>query len=123
LASFASALTDLLHCGPWEERFSSNYPPDEHYFRCFMLGLEIKIFDDDSYDGYDFDLVFKPDIYIETDINWMADLADCVARMLAVQGYTVLRPFAYGQIDSSGIVFKPSLGGRVQWEQTQIDNL
>lgn len=44
----------------FEERFSSNYPPDDHYFLGFGLNASISVWDaDSSSDSYPYWLIIK----------------------------------------------------------------
>src|SRR6476660_9968099 len=104
LDEFIKALPSLIGCGPWEERESSNYPPENRYFRCFAVGLEILacVADDSEFGEYDFHLHLKPE-FRRSDAEFLFELADGVARKLVVSGYEVLRPFDSSRSGQGGL--------------------
>jgi hypothetical protein len=116
---FVSELPRLLGCCPWEERESSNYI-EERYYCCFVLGLRAtaSIADDDSdFPGYQFRLYLNPE-FLRSDTAFLAELADCVARKLVVNGYEVLRPFDSLRPGNGGLLYQfDPTAGTIPWEQ------
>ena len=106
LDEFVNALANLLGCGSWEQRESSNWP-ENRYFRCFALGLEIDacVADDSEFEDYDFQLYFKPELW-RSDSESLVGLSDCVARKLVVSGYEVLRPFDSSRSGKGGLRYR-----------------
>jgi hypothetical protein len=106
LDAFAAILPDIMGCGPWEQRQSSNYV-EERYFRHVVLGLEITvaIADDSEFQGYQFSLWLQPIGPCAAETSFVDGLADCVARQFAVCGYEVVRPHSTRQ-GSGGILYR-----------------
>ena len=125
LDEFIEALPSLLGCGPWKERESSNYPPENRYFRCFALGLEIIacVADDSEFMEYDFHLHLTPE-FSRSDSEFLFELADGVARKLVVSGYEVLRPFDSSRSGQGGLryLFDPT-AGTVPWQQVPTQKI
>src|SRR5262245_27099375 len=48
LEAVARRVFEVLAVEDWEERFSSNYPPDEHYFAGYAENVELTVSDADS---------------------------------------------------------------------------
>jgi hypothetical protein len=48
LEAVARRVFELLQVELWEERFSSNYPPDGHYFAGYAENIELAVSDADS---------------------------------------------------------------------------
>jgi hypothetical protein len=112
LDEFVNALPNLLGCGSWEQRESSNWP-ENRYFHCFALGLQIHacVADHSEFREYDFHLYFKPELW-RSDSESLGGLADCVARKLVVSGYEVLRPFDSSRSGKGGLRYRfdPAVG-------------
>lgn len=117
IEAFISSLSTLLSCGPWEERESSNYI-DYRYFRCFVLALEVTvaIADDDEFSSYDFQVFLEPEVF-QTETGFLARVADCIARKLALHGYLVLRPFDSSRRGRGAISYSVDTSvGSMSWE-------
>ena len=125
LDEFIKALPKVLGCGPWEQRESSNYPPENRYFRCFALGLEILacVADDSQFRDYDFGLHMEAEFW-RSDSEFLFELADCVARKLVVNGYEVLRPFDSSRSGQGGIRYRfDPTAGPMLWQQVSTDEV
>ena len=123
--AFTNALPGLVGCSPWEERESSSYPPEDRYFRCFALGLEIvaSIADESEFTEYDFRIHMTPE-FLRNDDAFLAELADCVARRLAVRGYQVLRPFDFSRSGKGGLCYRfDPAAGTMPWERVVTQTL
>jgi hypothetical protein len=118
LDEFVKELPVLLGCGPWEQRESSNYPPEDRYFRCCVLGLELVVCvaDESEFTDYDFRLHFTPE-FRRDDRQFLTELADCTARRLAIRGYDVLRPFDPSRSGKGGLRYRfDREAGSMPWE-------
>jgi len=124
LDEFIKALPSLLGCGPWEQRESSNYPPENRYFRCLALGLEVLVCvaDDSEFREYDFNLHLAE--FWRSGSEFLFELADCIARKLVVSGYEVLRPFDSSRSGQGGLrySFDPT-AGTMPWQQVITQNI
>ncbi len=107
LDSFVAAFMSIIGCGLWEPRQSSNYP-EERYFRCFVLGLEITaaIADDSEFTGYNFELSLNAAPECSGGEGSLDGLSDCLARKLALSGYEVLRPFDFLHVGGGGMLYR-----------------
>jgi len=118
LGDFVIVVSGILGCGPWEERESSNYPPEFRYFRCLALGLEItlSVSDDAEFSSYEFALFLQPEL-LQVDRAFLPGVADCIARKLVLAGYEVLRPYS-SRVGSGGTIyhFDPA-GGDMPWDK------
>ncbi len=107
LDDFVASLPNLIGCERWERRQSSNYI-GECYFCCRVLGLDIRasLSDDDEFGEYIFHLVVQVRAFSMNQENLLVGLADCVARVLALGGHEVVRPFDIGHAGSRAIVYR-----------------
>ena len=48
LMNLADTVFRCLDIGEWEERFSANYPPKDHYFAGYTENAEIEVYDSDD---------------------------------------------------------------------------
>jgi|ERR1041384_2094865 hypothetical protein len=93
LAEFAKRVFNLLEVREWEERFSSNYPPDEHYFAGYSDNAEVKVCDGD--DNRTPDHPFR--VWVK-DATWRKGSgtvlrdAQHIAKTLAAGGFNVFVP-------------------------------
>jgi hypothetical protein len=119
LGSFVRRLEDQLGCCGWEEHESSNYPPENRYFRCVAIGVEIvaAVNDDSEFPQYDIQLCFATELW-QPDQEFLTGLADCVARKLVLNGYEVLRPLDSLHAGKGGLrySFDPT-AGKMPWDQ------
>ena len=119
LDEFVNELPVLLGCSPWEQRESCSYPPEDRYFRCSALGVELVVCvaDETEFTEYDFRLHFNPE-FRRNDGEFLFELADRTARKLVVSGYEVLRPSDASRYGKGGLRyhFDPA-AGTMPWEQ------
>lgn len=54
LATCASSVFSVLGISTFEERFSSNYPPDDHYFLGHATNASVMVCDSDDENAVDF---------------------------------------------------------------------
>ena len=104
LSEVASQVFRALGVREWEERESSNYPPDDHYFAgyCQNAGVTVYDADDDRTPEYPFRVSVE-------DSSWrrgpgvIATEVLSVAKALVGGGFTVFVPAgAWGQNDWDG---------------------
>jgi hypothetical protein len=125
LEKFVEALPKLIGCGPWQERESSNYPPELRYSQCAALGVDIEAYvqDDCEFDQYPVQLFFKTNFRIGDD-KFLVELADCVARQLVLTGFEVLRPFDSSRTGKGGVCYRrDQKAGEMPWEQIVTEPL
>jgi hypothetical protein len=108
LDSFVAALPNIIGLDRFEERHSTNCPPDERYFRRIVLGLEITVCvaDEAEFQDYDFSVWLKPVTSHTREKSLLDGLADCVARQFAVCGYEVLRPHDVIHRGGGGTIYR-----------------
>ena len=77
----------------WEERLSSNYPPDDHYFAGYTENVELTVYDDDSStkSGYPFHLALEEATWRKGPKQIAADPKQ-IAETLARVGISVFVP-------------------------------
>ena len=109
LRDVASGVFSALAVSEWEDRHSSNYPPDEHYFAGYCANAQVTVYDAD--DGMTSEYPFRVEV---ADASWrkgpgvIATDAASIARTLASGGFTVLVPagdWARGDWDGAGEVY------------------
>ncbi|MBE7368684.1 hypothetical protein [Ramlibacter pallidus] len=67
-----------------EERLSSNYPPDEHYYVGYAENAVVEVFDmDDVKEGYPYGVAFETPTYRKGSERLPEDLAVLVALLAA----------------------------------------
>jgi hypothetical protein len=92
LGVVANSVFMALGLSETEERFSSNYPPDDHYFVGYAANAVIKVFDlDDLKDGYPYCVSIDPITYRKGDTA-VPDNATTIANSLAQAGLQVFVP-------------------------------
>jgi hypothetical protein len=98
LDAFVAASTKLLGCSNWEQKQSSNYV-EERYFRCHSLGIQVTaaVADDTEYPDWDIWLCLDSQSGTQDTPNSLDGVADCVARVLTLNGYEVIRPLGGGK--------------------------
>jgi hypothetical protein len=75
-----------------EERFSSNYPPDDHYFVGYALNVGIDVFDfEEIKPGYPYALSIEGPTYRRGKNPAPAD-PETIARLVARAGFRVFVP-------------------------------
>jgi hypothetical protein len=118
LDDFVAVLSGILGCGPWEERESSNYPPEFRYFRCYALGMEItaSIADKGEFSAFEFLLFLEPEL-LQRERAFLAGVADCIAKKLVLAGYEVLRPFDSSRVGNGGVYRLDPTAGEMPWEK------
>jgi hypothetical protein len=93
LAEIAKKVFDSLGLGETEERFSSNYPPDEHYFAGYAQNITLTVWDCDDQK--------MPDYPFRVSINKPTRRKGCIvvvederkiAEILANNGFKVFVP-------------------------------
>jgi hypothetical protein len=83
-----SAVFSALGVHSFEERFSSNYPPDDHYFLGFGANASIVLCDADDLDSsdYPFCLSIRPPVAWRAAVDAIPTEAESLASMLRVVG-------------------------------------
>ena len=109
LAEIAKKVFEVLGFVRTEERFSSNYPPDEHYFAGYAENIELKVWDcdDDGMPDYPFRVSIAkatwrkgPNVIVEDERK--------IAEILANGGFKVFVPrgaWARADWDGEGQVY------------------
>jgi hypothetical protein len=104
LRDVASAVFSAIGVGNWEERYSSNYPPDDHYFAGYSENAEVTVSDADDRRKPDY-----PFLVSVENSSWrkgpgiIATDVPSVAKALVAGGFTVFVPVgAWWQIDWNG---------------------
>lgn len=93
LRDVAAGVFGALDVSKWEERYSSNYPPDEHYFAGYCENAEINVHDGD--DDRTSDYPFRVSV---ENASWrkgpgiIAADTESVAKALAAIGFSVFVP-------------------------------
>jgi hypothetical protein len=107
LDDFITLLSSLTGSANWEQRASSNYV-EERYYRCFVLGFEItaSIADDSEFADRDFWLTFEPHRVMPEDRLFLDGIADWVARVLALEGFEVVRPLEPGRAGTGAVLYR-----------------
>ena len=104
LADVAVSVFQSLGISEWEERFSSNYPPDEHYFAGYAENAAVKVCDADwgRMPEYPFHLLVGKTTYRQGPGTIVTDPPK-IATVLASCGFTVFIPRgAWGRLDWDG---------------------
>ena len=99
LAAVARDVFVALGLSETEERDSSNYPPDDHYFVAYAANAVIKVCDfDDCKPGYPYCLSIDQPTYRKGK-EQTADNATLVAAILAKAGFRIFVPIGpwYGK--------------------------
>jgi hypothetical protein len=92
LEAVARDVFSILGVTESEERFSANYPPDEHYFAGYGENVVVKIFDlDDVKPGYPYCLSLDKPTYRKGAVRLSEDAAT-VAEALAGRGLRIFVP-------------------------------
>jgi hypothetical protein len=93
LADVASAVFDALGISEWEERDSSNYPPDGHYYAGYCQNAKVKVYDgdDDRTLNYPFHVLVEDSSWRKGRGVIITDAAS-VSKALVGAGYTVFIP-------------------------------
>lgn len=85
LATCARAVFSVLGISNFEERFSSNYPPDDHYFLGLATNASVLVCDSDDEDGVDFPYW----VIVNDPVPWgKADLAVLIDPVELVKALT-----------------------------------
>lgn len=93
LHDVASEVFRALGVGEWEERDSSNYPPDGHYFAGYSQNAEVIVYDGD--DERTLDYPFRVSV---EDASWrkgrgtIATDEPSIVRALVASAFTVFVP-------------------------------
>jgi hypothetical protein len=105
---FVEALKTILGCASWEQRDSSNYI-DNKYFLSSVFGLKVTvaIADDDEFGQFDFWMCIEAPMDTPNK-EFLEGVADCVARKLSFNGYTVVCPFDMGRVGSGAMLYQPN---------------
>jgi hypothetical protein len=104
LHDVASGVFRALGVSEWEERESSNYPPDGHYFAGYSENAMVRVYDGDD----ERTLAYPFRVSVE-DASWRKGRAviatdeASVVRALVASAFTVFVPFgAWEQTDWDG---------------------
>jgi hypothetical protein len=104
LTEVAAEVFRALGVSEWEERESSNYPPDGHYFAGYCENAEVTVFDDDSKRTPDYPFAVSVE-----DSTWrkgpgvIVRDVEGVAKALSASGFTVFVPVGpWAQVDWDG---------------------
>jgi hypothetical protein len=113
LAEVAAAIFSALGLEETEERFSSNYPPDEHYFVAYASNVAIRICDlDDVKEGYAYHLSLERPTYRRGKIAGPASVTE-VADVLCRAGLRAFCPIGNWTLmewDGGGVEYAPIPG-------------
>jgi hypothetical protein len=104
LGDVASGVFGALGLGEWEERHSSNYPPDGHYFAGYCENAEVTVYDadDDRTPDYPFHVSVENSGWRKGRGIIATDVAS-VAKALVAGGFSVFVPVgAWEQTDWDG---------------------
>jgi hypothetical protein len=108
LESVAMAAFAALGVAETEERFSSNYPPEDHYFVGYASNVVIEVCDlAEVKEGFPIHLSLKPPTYRKGNACAPASAAE-VASILYLAGLKVFRPngnWALADWDGSGQIY------------------
>jgi hypothetical protein len=94
LPEFSACIFSALHLTEFEERESSNYPPDDRYFIGYASNASVKVChsDDDDFAQYPYWVVLQSP-RIQMDVKQSIPLsAEQVATSLAESGLEILVP-------------------------------
>ncbi|NQD36091.1 hypothetical protein HPT27_03580 [Permianibacter sp. IMCC34836] len=92
LDTIALAIFKALELLETEERFSSNYPPDDHYFAAYGKNVVLKVFDmDDVKPEYPFCVSIDKPTYRHGEAQIPTD-SSVLAAALAEKGFRVFEP-------------------------------
>jgi hypothetical protein len=106
LRDFAELTFAQLDVSSIETRNSANYVNEEYVTgRALGLSVKISIADDAEFEGYDFLLNLRPIGVSIPDRTALDGLADIIARQLALNKNTVLRPLDYGRQGAGSVVY------------------
>lgn len=114
LAEVANAVFSALGTSETEERFSSNYPPDDHYFVAYASNVVIQISDleeDVGKENYPYLLSLQRVTYRKGQLS-APESATEVADILARAGFKVFRPIGEWwsrEWDGSGVEHSPTV--------------
>lgn len=103
LSNVSKKVFHLFGINIWEERFSSNYPPDEHYFLGYAENASVRIFDTDD-DRLDYPFTVSVE---DTDkpqgSGFLNFDAPALAQILANKDFSVFEPYGeWHRIDWDG---------------------
>lgn len=109
LADVASKTFQCLKITEWEERFSSNYPPDEHYFIGYAENACVEVYDadDERMPDYRFRIAIENSARRKGADKIQTDPPK-VAELLADVGMKVFIPFGTWQMkdwDGDGEIY------------------
>ncbi len=110
LRDVASAMFNVIGVSEWEERNSSNYPPDGHYFVGYSENAEVTVYDsdDERMPDYPFRVLVEAASWRKGPGIIATDEA-CVIRVLVAGGFTVFVPtgaWERSDWDGSGDVYR-----------------
>jgi hypothetical protein len=92
LESIAHEIFAALGLEDHEERFSANYPPDEHYFVAYAANAVVEVFDfDDIKEGYPYAISIEAPTY-RTGSKQIDARAANVCALVAKTGLRVFLP-------------------------------
>lgn len=103
LGEIATAVFSALGIPDVEERFSSNYPPDDHYFVAYALNVVVEVCDlEDVKGGFPFHLSLNQPTFRRGTAQAPEAIAE-VAEVLSRAGLKVFRPIGnWGRADWDG---------------------
>jgi hypothetical protein len=104
LADVAAEVFRALGVTEWEERDSSNYPPDNHYFAGYCENVEVEVYDgdDDRTADYPFHVSVEEASWRKGPGVVSTDVAT-LAKALVTGGFTVFVPMgAWWRTDWKG---------------------
>ena len=101
LAEQAGAIFAALSIQQHEERFSANYPPDEHYFLGHASNLSVKVCDSDDveFPEYPYWVVLQEPVSWASGTTHVVRDPHHIAAALALAGFKVFIPSeGWGQV-------------------------
>ena len=111
LSDVASGVFGALGVGDWEERHSSNYPPEDHYFAGYSEDAEVTVFDadDDVMPDYPIRVSIEPATWRQGFGKFPTDSMSVTAALVAA-GFTVFVPASFERLswDGEGEAYGPT---------------
>lgn len=93
LADVASGVFGALGASDWEERFSTNYPPDGHYYAGYAENAEVTVYDndDDMPPGYPISVTIEDATWRRSSGKMPTESVAIVDALVGI-GFTVFVP-------------------------------
>lgn len=104
LVDVASGVFVALGVSKWEERYSSNYPPNDHYFVGHSENAKVMIYDGDDDQTLQYPFHVSVEGFTDDEVSdILTTRASNITKALNAAGFTVFVPVgAWERIDWNG---------------------